>query len=132
MPQLIDPDNPTYKLCIPAMDKTHLQFIELVNRLGAADKTEFINLFDHLLKHTEAHFADETDLMKQFGFPAIREHMDEHLRILGELHRMGEQVRQGSLMFARAYVNEQLPTWFDLHAKTMDSALAAHLSRKAA
>ena len=132
MPQLINPENPTYKLHIPAMDKTHLQFIELVNRLGEADKTEFIELFDHLLIHTEAHFADETDLMKQFRFPAIREHMDEHLRILGELHRMGEQVRQGSLMFARAYVKEQLPTWFDLHAQTMDSALAAHLSQKAA
>jgi len=27
----------------------------------------------------------------------------------------------------RAYVTQQLPGWFDLHAVTMDSALAAHL-----
>jgi hemerythrin len=47
--------------------------------------------------------------------------------VLGELNRFAQKVTTGSILMGRAYVVEQLPSWFDLHAKTMDSALAAHL-----
>ena len=109
------------------MDATHQEFIELVNQLALADKAMFISLFRQLVEHTETHFAAEKQLMAETGFPAIREHMDEHLRVLGELHRIAEKVSKGSVTIGRAYVREQLPAWFDLHAITMDSALAAHV-----
>jgi hemerythrin len=61
------------------------------------------------------------------GFPAISEHASDHQRVLGELARFEKRVVAGSTAMARAYIREQLPHWFDLHIKTMDSALAAHL-----
>jgi hemerythrin len=64
--------------------------------------------------------------MRSCGFPAIREHSDEHQRILGELGRIGQRVNKGLVSFGRMYVREGLPDWFRLHAATMDSALAAH------
>lgn len=109
------------------MDETHQEFIDLVNALSQADKASFINLFRQLNKHTAAHFSAEKRLMEETGFPAIREHKDEHLRVMGDLQRIGEKVAAGSVTLGRAYVREQLPAWFDLHAITMDSALAAHL-----
>lgn len=129
---LIYPDNPAYKLGVSRMDETHQEFIDLVNKLGIASKAEFSLLFEQLLEHTEKHFADENQLMQTTGFPAIREHIGEHQRILGDLHRIGRQVINGSTLLARAYVKEHLPSWFDLHARTMDSALAAHVSHKSA
>lgn len=128
MVTLINPTEPQYVLGVEEMDKTHAEFIELVNKLGeASDKPGFISLFLELLKHTQDHFAAENTLMEQTGFPAIGEHMAEHHRVLGELHRFGNKVAAGSIQFAQAYVKEQIPGWFDLHTATMDSALAAHI-----
>lgn len=124
---LIDDFESRYLLGIADMDRTHQEFVELVNRLGSADKPEFIQLFDQLELHTQNHFTAENALMQQTGFPAIREHMDEHQRVLGDLQRIGQRVVSGRTALGRDYVTQHLPLWFDLHAKTMDSALAAHL-----
>lgn len=127
MQALIDPDNARYQLGYPIMDDTHGEFIALINKLGDSDKASFISLFQKLIEHTDAHFAAENELMDKSRFPASNEHKEEHQRILGEMHRMGKKVASGSTMMARAYIKEQMPQWFDLHAATMDSALAAHL-----
>ena len=118
-----------YQLGVPQMDATHGEFIDLLNRLYDTDKVEFIALFPLLLAHTRTHFDSENALMNNYGFPAIREHMEEHQRVLGELDRFAEKARNGSILMARAYVREQLPQWFSLHAVSMDSALAAHIKR---
>lgn len=124
---LINPDDSKYHLGHDQMDKTHLEFIALVNLLHQADKAEFIQLFQKLIEHTEAHFNAEKELMEDSAFPAIREHNDEHARVIGEMYRFGRMLEKGSTQMARAYVRERLPDWFNLHAATMDSALAAHL-----
>ncbi|THF56924.1 hypothetical protein E6O51_18960 [Pseudothauera rhizosphaerae] len=87
------------------MDATHREFVDLAAALMAADDARF---------------------------PAIGEHVNEHQRVLGELMAFGRGVQAGRLKFARAYVQQSLPEWFDLHLSTMDAALAAHLKRSAA
>jgi hemerythrin-like metal-binding protein len=114
-------------LGVQNMDQTHQEFAELVNRLACADGATFISLFAELLQHTESHFATEDGRMQESGFPAIREHRDEHARVLGELTRIHNKLKTGSLSLARAYVRDNLPDWFKLHLLTMDSALAAHI-----
>lgn len=116
-----------YLLGVGAMDDTHREFVELVNRLCVAGNVEFAILFDELERHTRAHFAAEDTRMQESGFPALREHRDEHQRVLGELEKLHQKVQRGSFLLARAYVQDQLPDWFHLHAMSMDSALAAHL-----
>ncbi len=131
MATLIESFEERYLLGVSAMDETHREFVELVNRLGSAEKAAFIALFDELVRHTEQHFENENELMRETAFPAIREHTDEHQRVLGELKRIGNKVATGSTAVGRAYVREQLPSWFNLHAITMDSALAAHIRKTA-
>ncbi|MCU7939649.1 MAG: hypothetical protein KZQ64_02760 [gamma proteobacterium symbiont of Bathyaustriella thionipta] len=65
--------------------------------------------------------------MQQTGFPAIHEHMSEHLRVLGELDRLSKKLAHGSTVMAKSYIIVYMPEWFNLHAATMDSALAAHI-----
>lgn len=127
MPSILIPDHPHYQLGVASMDRTHREFIDLVNQLAAADRDNFVRLFSELVEHTHAHFESEAQLMQTYHFPAIREHGDEHQRVLGELDRFGEKVARGSIAMGRDYVLNHLPDWFDLHARTMDSALAAHL-----
>lgn len=127
---LINPEDPRYHLGEERMDATHREFIDFVNRLDQADKTGFMELFPLLVEHTRAHFDAENESMRQSAFPAIAEHQAEHQRVLGELDRFAEKVRQGSIQFARAWVRDRLPDWFNLHAATMDSALAAHLKAR--
>lgn len=127
MQSIIDADNPSYRLGVSTMDQTHLEFIALVNQLAMAARDDFVTLFAQLVQHTHAHFNSEAVLMEQYRFPAIREHTDEHQRVLGELDRFGEKVARGSIAMGRDYVQNHLPGWFDLHARTMDSALAAHI-----
>lgn len=116
-----------YLLGVSEMDNTHREFVALLNQLDVASKPDFIPLFAQLLKHTQAHFDAENEWMQTCRFPAIREHTGEHERVLGELQRFNQRVERGNVMMGRAYVREQLPSWFELHAQTMDSALAAYI-----
>jgi hemerythrin-like metal-binding protein len=126
---LIDPAEPRFRLGLDDMDRTHLEFIELVNRLAQADDAGFPALFDALIAHTEAHFEREDQWMTASGFPALQEHRGEHRRVLADLRTLGQRAAGGRLTLGRAYVREQLPPWFALHAATMDSALAARLKK---
>jgi|GEM_PF-92896 len=117
-----------YSLNNAQMDENHRVFLETLETLANANKANFMQLFAALVEHTEAHFAEENTLMDSSGFPAIAEHKGEHSRVLGELKQLNERVAKGSIMFARAWINEQALDWFKLHLSTMDAALAKHLS----
>ena len=128
MTDLINLNEQRYVLGVDSMDRTHSEFICIVNQLACCtDKADFMELFLQLHKHTEEHFSAELELMKETGFPAINEHNDAHLRLLGEMYRFGLKVSLGNKKLGQAYIIEQLPGWFELHAATMDSALAAHI-----
>ncbi len=125
---LIDDFDARFVLGVPAMDRSHREMVDLVNQMDRASDASFAYLFADLVNHTRAHFASEEAMMRQSGFPAIAEHKGEHARVLGELERLAGRLRGGRLAPVRAYVREQIPDWFALHASTMDSALAAHLN----
>lgn len=125
---LIDPGDPGYILGVAQMDDTHQEFIRLVNRIPTLQGQDFVAAFNELFEHTRKHFDDENQLMEASGFPAIREHSSEHLRVLGELDQIRQRMHaKASTHMARTYVEFGMPLWFKLHAATMDSALAAHL-----
>lgn len=126
---LIDGFEQAYQLGQAQMDATHREFVDLVNGLEQAQGAAFAAGFAALVSHTRAHFAAELDLMQRSGFPATAEHDAEHRRVLGQLERFAQRVDRGSQLMARAYVRDEVPGWFKLHAITMDSALAAHLAR---
>ncbi|TCJ11575.1 hemerythrin [Parasulfuritortus cantonensis] len=121
-----------YSLGVEDMDRTHQEFVALVNLLNEADDTDFAALFGKLLQHTHDHFSSEGRLMRISRFPALGEHEGEHHRVYGDLVQMNRAVQRGRLMLARAYVRKGLAEWFDLHLATMDSALAAHVKRMGA
>lgn len=121
------PTPPQITLGVDRMDRVHAEFLVLVSALQTCHEAEFAPRWAELVAHTEAHFAGESELMSASGFPARQEHEDEHQRVLGELRRFQSRIERGVTVIARAYVRETAPQWFDVHLRTMDSALAAHL-----
>ena len=129
-PQTPEMDN-SHELGIEIMDRHHDRFLDLLGKLlRTSDDKEFADSFAELHEATKAHFDDEKQLMEQCHFPATREHIDEHLRILGELKMFQERATHGPIAFARAYAHDRLGKWFSVHLLTMDAALAAHLERQ--
>lgn len=89
-------------------------------------------LGDEAIDHTHREFlelclADEEAKMQASAYPAFGEHRANHQRILGDMDRFCQRAAAGRAQMARAWLNDSLPAWFDLHAKTMDSALVVHL-----
>lgn len=124
---LIDEFESRFRLGVPAMDRAHLELVDLLNRMDQATDANFVYLFSDLIHHTRAHFATEEVLMRATSFSGGEPHRDEHARVLEEMERLGARLRHGRLALARAYVREQLPTWFERHARLMDGPLAEHL-----
>lgn len=79
------------------MDQIHREFVDMVNALESADKAPFTDGYAQLIAHTEATFAAEYTTMRNTAFPALREHHDEHQRMLGELQRFGSKVADDML-----------------------------------
>lgn len=119
--------NPLVLLGYEPIDHDHQEFLELVEKALAADNVAFPTLFDELLMHTQQHFERENNLMEESKYPAIGEHRGEHTRVLGEFEQFRKRVQRGLIPFGRAFIQDRLVPWFELHITTMDSALAVHL-----
>lgn len=125
--QMIEQFDTHYRLGEASMDKTHHEFLQLCVQTLSAQGEQFADRFATLLEHTRSHFAQEEARMRSSAFPSSAEHYMDHQRILGEMDRFNQRVHAGRSTMARAWLADSLSSWFDLHAKTMDSALAAHL-----
>lgn len=119
-----------YRLGVPSMDDTHLEFINLVQATIEADKNSFPSAFDSLFEHTRTHFATEEDIMEQLDHGSKAEHVADHQRILGDMDRFNQKAAAGRATMARAWVGDSLLQWFHTHAQTMDSALAADIKTR--
>lgn len=108
----------------PQLDRTHEEFVGLLNALGEAAASErALPALDALLAHTEAHFALEEGWMASCGFDAGNCHSRQHALVL-ELMR--EVRRQAVEQDQWEPVNRLVPAlaeWFPQHAEMMDAAL---------
>lgn len=111
----------------PQIDRTHQEFVELLNALAAAVQREPLSAalpaFEALLEHTEQHFAMEEGWMAATGFTPENCHSRQHQMVL-ELMR---EVRSCGLDKGEweplARLVPALAEWFPQHAEMMDAAL---------
>jgi hemerythrin-like metal-binding protein len=122
------PWKPAYELGLAPMDDTHREFIDWLNKLDVAADDEFLAGLDEFIAHTQAHFDQEDRWMRGSGFPPVECHGGMHVEILKIAQFVREQVAKGNMTMGRQLVKELVP-WFDDHAATMDSALAAWINQ---
>lgn len=115
-------------LGLDPIDQDHAEFLQLLRRLKTCQDKEFPVLFQHMMEHCEQHFERENQLMHEYSFPAESEHRKEHRQVLNELRQLKQQVDQDRLEHCHAFLENQFPQWFQLHASTMDCALVFHIN----
>jgi hemerythrin-like metal-binding protein len=116
-----------YVLGVARMDATHREFVDMVTALATVADEAAVPLLEKFIAHTEAHFAQENQWMRESGFPPIHCHAGEHQRVVASLKSIRNMASCGKPGLARTVARE-MESWFENHAATMDSALAAHMN----
>ncbi len=124
-------DEQKHILNFETMDTLHQEFIDIYNSVDINSVESIVQKANELLEHSKRHFKEEETLMEQYNYPTIREHKDEHTKVLAELEYF---IRNSHSMFGKkmlkAYYIEKLPDWFDLHLISMDSDLSSFLKKQ--
>jgi len=113
------------------IDLLHKEFLDIYNSVDPNNIDSIVTKSNELFEHSKKHFKQEEVLMEQYNYPTMREHKDEHSKVLAELEYF---IRNAHSMFGKkmlkAYYFEKLPDWFDLHLLSMDSDLASFLKKQ--
>lgn len=108
------------------IDAAHQALFDQMQRLlGGSDAELDVGLLP-LSDRLERDFREEESLMEAFDFSGLRDHREEHARVLSALHH----VEPGDAGAARE-VMQLMSQWFPVHVATMDAELVAALRRGA-
>lgn len=108
------------------MDAQHRKLFVLVNALLAAtDKFGLIEASENLFTHTREHFDDEERLMRQIGYPDIKNHIEQHNTLMAKLTNVSDMVANYTLDIKN--LESFLSAWLFNHIETLDAQLVAYL-----
>jgi len=110
------------------MDGTHREFVELLNRFGAAGEAEMLARLDEFIAHTEAHFGQEEAWMEAMQFPPLGCHRTEHEGVLEIMREVRKRIAGGETHFGEVLARA-VAEWFPLHAGSMDVVLALYMQQ---
>jgi hemerythrin-like metal-binding protein len=108
------------------MDELHREFRDLVVALAAPEGGDYGALLLALHEHLLQHCAIEEQWMKGSDFPSCACHRQEHEMLLEVISEVRRRCDAGDVEVVQRLAAE-LPRWFEIHANTMDAALAFHL-----
>lgn len=113
------------------IDAHHKDFIDIYNSLDGDTPEAYKNVMIKILEQTKVHFCHEEELMKLYGYPRLREHSDEHKKVLYEMEYF---INSSNTLIGKkilkSYFKEGLPNWFNSHLLSMDSDLSSFLKEK--
>lgn len=117
---------PAMELGNPALDEAHKALFAEMMRLYAAPDEDLAEGLPKLCDKLERDFREEEDLMEALDRPDVKEHREQHARVLSALHHVevGEPAEAREALML-------LPQWFQLHLASMDRALAEGLAMAA-
>lgn len=125
-PLPFDPSRSIFAVGWPAIDLLHEECERLVALLVEADASSYLDLLSRVIEHLHEHFGAEEALMLASRYPRYDEHKREHDAVVQVVRRVREQcaVREfGGVDRLR----DEFPLWFQVHAGSMDTQLAAWL-----
>lgn len=108
------------------MDQIHLEFIDALNALAAAEGPAGLHALDALIAHTERHFAEEEAWMAACEFPRIYCHTTQHASVLQVAREVRERILKGEANLGPLLATA-IGEWFRDHAATMDTMLAHYM-----
>ena len=124
-------DDSKHLLNFEEMDSYHKDFVNIYNSLENDSSEAYKNVMLKILEQTRLHFCNEEELMQKYNYPRLKEHSDEHKKVLYEMEYFinGANTKIGRNIL-KSYFLEGLPNWFDTHLLSMDSDLSSFLKEK--
>jgi hemerythrin len=120
-----------YKIGHEQIDAEHQELFGLVNKFLAADEQGELTLCAmRMFKYTREHFTHEEDLMRDIGYPSIRDHVKQHNELLSRLNSVAESIANNTL--DKPGLSAFLAHWLLNHIGTSDAELAGYLRLKEA
>ena len=119
-------------LAQPEMDRTHVEFVELLAAARAAllagDRPEGLAAFERLSEHTVEHFGQEDRWMTSIGFPMPNCHSQQHDTVLQLMREVLRLAREEEHWGAIEVLADELGAWFPQHARTLAPKIAVPAS----
>lgn len=81
-------------------------------------------MFQKVVRKIEQSFHRQESLMEAICYPGLKDHREEHARVLGVLYHAESRVMGGDCQFARKVVF-LLMAWLTVHTNTLDAELTA-------
>ena len=124
-----------YGLEREAIDSEHRIQIGLVIALrktleAGGPKATVADILDRLISYTDAHFMAEQLLMRQYAYPLYEAHVQEHDRLIEQVHELQKNYQVGQMQMTLE-VAMSLEGWLLGHIKQTDHALGQYLSEHA-
>lgn len=114
---------------MPEIDQQHQDLFAKFNALLEAwlageGRTEVGELFDFLDSYVLTHFADEENLMRQIGFPALPDHQEVHQAFVRQVSQFKERlITEGPTPELVSLVSMTMTGWLIKHISGMDRAI---------
>jgi hemerythrin len=119
-----------HTLHVDIMDRDHKEFIRLYSVADTNSFEDIKNKFMVLIEHAKKHFKEEESLMENYDYPRIREHKEEHQKVIAEMeYFLALSSNRFGLGMMRSFYINKIPEWFNLHLLNMDSDLSAHVNK---
>jgi hemerythrin-like metal-binding protein len=137
-PAATSPARATFEWCddflvgVAEIDEQHRRLIEMIGSFYEALREKkpaseaLAALLDGLVEYTRYHFATEERLMARSGFPASKDHREQHARFVRTVGDLVARVSSGQLVLsleATSFLRE----WLVNHILKSDKALGRHL-----
>jgi hemerythrin len=100
--------SPEYSVNIKAIDDQHKELVAILNRLFMAvsrqegDKV-IAGILDSLTDYTRTHFALEERLLREAKYANLKEHIEEHRKLIEKLDRL-----------CKVHLLEEKPIYFEM------------------
>ena len=119
-------------------DFQHKELLDNISLLNNSiqlriDDTQIEKMYMFLSNYVNQHFAIEESYMKKYGYPNIKEHLEEHSEfinclILLDKHKQESNVETRTL--ESVALCKELNDWFITHIQTYDKKLGEFLGNK--
>ena len=121
--------NNSYSLNIPMIDKQHMKFFKIFDKLMLLNKTFDINsndineLIEELDKYTHVHFKTEEALMRKANAPEYEQHLLQHGIFINKVEEFKTAYGYGNTVLIDQMVIF-MRKWFLMHISEVDSKYA--------
>jgi hemerythrin len=120
-----------YAVGIRKIDEEHLRLFGFAENLHKAmlegkGTAALLNLHRDLVNYTSYHFAHEEQLMERIGYPAYRQHIQEHENLRSRVQAIQDRLASGEITMT-IEVMQFLRAWLDRHITTSDYRIGRYM-----